>query len=176
MRAHARLGCGAASLAIAAAARGARATATDVTDRALALAAFNARLNGVAHPATAISDVGAALPRGAFDLVLAQPPYVACPEPDGASTYLHGGRYGDELAMRFVEDSAALLAPGGTALLFFDSAVRANDPLPARLRAALGDAPVTLLALMLPSASLDVHAVMTASSHHPALGDEPGRT
>lgn len=164
------LGCGAASLAIAAAARGARATATDVTDRALTLAAFNARLNGV-EIATAISDVGAALPRGAFDLVLAQPPYVACPEPGGASTYLHGGRYGDELAMRFVADSAALLAPGGTALLFFDSAVRANDPLPPRLRAALEGASVAMLALMLPSASLDTHAVITAASHHPALGE-----
>ncbi|MCC6653475.1 MAG: methyltransferase [Candidatus Eisenbacteria bacterium] len=169
------LGCGAASLAIAAAARGARATATDVTDRALAMAAFNARLNAVAIT-TAISDVGAALPRGAFDLVLAQPPYVACPEPGGASTYLHGGRYGDELAMRFVTDSAALLAPGGTALLFFDSAVRANDPLPPRLRAALGSAPVAMLALMLPGASLDAHAVMTASSHHPALGDDFARS
>lgn len=163
------LGCGAASLAIAAAALGARAVATDITERALAIAAFNARLNGVAL-ATCLGDITSGVRDEKFDLVLAQPPYVALPDDGATSTYLHGGRFGDELAMRFVGESARVLAPGGTALLLFDSAVRANDPLPARLKAAIGHAPVAQLALVLPGASLDQHAIFTAGSHHPDLG------
>ena len=163
------LGCGAASLAIAAAGRGARATAADLSPRALAIAAFNARLNGVLLE-TRLGDVGGAVPGRAFDLVLAQPPYLPQPEGEGATTYLHGGRRGDELAMRFVADSARLLAPGGVAALHFDSVVRPGEALPERLRQAIGDAPAELLALVSKGPTPDQQAMFYAAMDHPGLG------
>lgn len=165
------LGCGAASLAIAAAGRGARATAADLSPRALAIAAFNARLNGVALE-TRLGDVGGAVPGRAFDLVLAQPPYLPQPAGQGATTYLHGGRRGDELALRFVADSARLLAPGGVAALHFDSVVRPDEPLPERLRQAIGDAPAELLALVSRGPTPDQQAMFYAAMDHPDLGED----
>lgn len=163
------LGCGAASLAIAAAAVGAKAVATDLSERAIELARFNARLNAVALDARA-GDVSAPVAGMAFDLVLSQPPYVPCPDAAGGSTYLHGGRFGDELAMRFVAESARVLAPGGTALLHFDTLVRPGAPLPARLREVLGDAPVDLVALVERAPDPDQQAIAYAASAHPELG------
>ncbi len=164
------LGCGAASLAIDAARRGARATAADVSERAMAIARFNARLNGVAVDVRR-GDVEAPVRGERFDLVVAQPPYVPRPEGEAGSTYLHGGRYGDELAMRFVAGSARVLAPGGVALLHFDSAVRPSEPLAERLRAAIGDAPVESLALAGPGPTPDVQAILYSGMDHPDLGE-----
>ena len=163
------LGCGAGSLGIDAARRGARVTLTDVSERALAIARFNARLNGVEVVCRA-GDVIEPVRDECFDLVLAQPPYVPAAG-EGATTYLHGGRYGDELAMRFVAGAARVLAPGGVALLHFDSLVRTSEPLNERLRAAVGEAPVDTLALVAPGAPPDVHAVLYAGVEHPALDD-----
>lgn len=164
------LGCGAASLAIAAARRGAKATAADVSPRALAVAAFNARLNG-AEVEFALGD-GLEPVRGrTFDLVLSQPPYLPRPEGEPGATYLHGGRYGDELAIRFVAESARALAPGGVAALHFDSVVRAGEPLPERLRKAVGDAPAELLALVSKGPPPDLQAMYYAGMDHPDLGE-----
>jgi SAM-dependent methyltransferase len=168
------LGCGAASLAIAAAKRGARATGADLSERALAIAAFNARLNAVTIEIR-LGDVGEAVRGETFDLVLAQPPYVPRPEGESGTTYLHGGRFGDELAMRFVAASARLLTPGGVAVVHFDSVVRPNDPLPARLREATGDAPVELLGLVGRGPSLDQHSILYAGGDHPGLGEDFAR-
>lgn len=165
------LGCGAGSLAIAASGRGARATAADLSPRALAIAAFNARLNGV-EIETRLGDVGGAVRGREFDLVLAQPPYLPRPEGEAATTYLHGGRRGDELALRFVADGARLLAPGGIAALHFDSAVRDGESLPERLRQAIGDAPAELLALVSKGPTPDQQAMYYAAMDHPDLGAE----
>lgn len=168
------LGCGAGSLAIAAAGRGARATATDLSSRALAIAAFNARLNGVPLE-TIRGDVAEPVRGRRFDLVLAQPPYLPRPEGEAATTYLHGGRLGDELAMRFVADSARLLAPGGVAALHFDSVVRPGEPLAERLRQAVGDAPAELLALVSKGPPPDLQAMFYAGMDHPDLGEDYAR-
>lgn len=165
------LGCGAGSLAVAAAGRGARAVAADLNARALAVARFNARLNGVAIE-TRGGDVAESAAGEEFDLVLAQPPYFAQPESEPGSTYLHGGRYGDELALRFVAAAARRLAPGGTALVLFDFAQRDGALVGEKLRQAVGDAEVTTLAITRPSVPLDLNAVHTASWHHPSLGPE----
>lgn len=164
------LGCGAASLAIAAARRGARATAADISPRALAVAAFNARLNG-AELELVLGDGVAPLGGRAFDLVLSQPPYLPAPEGEPEATYLHGGRWGDELAMRFVAGAARVLAPGGVAALHFDSLVRPGEPLPERLRAAIGDAPAELLALVSKGPPPDLQAMFYAGMDHPDLGE-----
>lgn len=165
------LGCGAGSLAIAAARRGARATAADLSPRAIAMAGFNARLNGVPLELR-LGDVAGAVSGRTFDLVLAQPPYLPRPEGEEATTYLHGGRHGDELALRFVADSARLLAPGGVAALHFDSAVRPDAPLRERLRQAIGDAPAELFALVSQGPTPDQQAMFYAGIDHPDLGEE----
>lgn len=165
------LGCGAASLAIAAAGRGARATAADLSPRAVAIAGFNARLNGVPLE-TRLGDVDGAVAGRTFDLVLAQPPYLPQPQGEEATTYLHGGRYGDELAMRFVSGAARLLAPGGIAALHFDSIVRSGEPLPERLRQAIGDAPAELLALVSKGPTPDQQAMFYAAIDHPDLDED----
>lgn len=168
------LGCGAASLAIAAAARGARATATDISPRALAIAAFNARLNDVPLEVR-LGDIAGAVEGREFDLVLAQPPYLPRPETVESTTYLHGGRHGDELALRFVADCARLLAPGGVAAVHFDSVDRKDDLLRERLKVAIGDAPAELLALVSPGPPPDLQALFYAAMDDPDLGDEFAR-
>lgn len=165
------LGCGAGSLAVAAASRGARAVAADLNERALVIARFNARLNGTTVE-TRGGDVAETAMGEEFDLVLAQPPYFAQPESERGSTYLHGGRYGDELALRFVSTAARRLAPGGTALVLFDFAQREGANVGEKVREAVGDAAVTTLAITRPSMPLDLNAVHTAAWHHPALGPE----
>lgn len=165
------LGCGAGSLAVAAALRGAHAVAADLNERALAVARFNARLNGVTIE-TRGGDVAETAKGEEFDLVLAQPPYFAQPESEPGSTYLHGGRYGDELALRFVSAAARRLAPGGTALVLFDFAQREGALVGEKLREAVGDAEVTTLAITRPSLPLDLNAAHTAAWHHPSLGPE----
>lgn len=168
------LGCGAASLAVDAARRGARAVATDLSPRALAVARFNARLNGVAIE-TREGDGLAPVENERFDLVLSQPPYVPEATTGGRTTYLHGGRFGDEMALRFVAGCARVLAPGGVALLHFDSAVRADEPLAERLRAAIGDAPAELLALVSRGHTPDQHAVLYAAAEQGGLGESFAR-
>jgi release factor glutamine methyltransferase len=68
------VGCGAGTLALVAASRGARrAVGVDLSERAIELARFNARLNGVAAEFRA-GDLLAPVRGEAFDLVVSQPP------------------------------------------------------------------------------------------------------
>ncbi len=163
------VGCGAGTLALVSAARGAnRAVGVDVSPRAAILAGVNARLNGL----TAEFRQGDTLDpvRGeSFDLALSQPPYVVRPAGLSPTTYLHGGARGEELALRFAEALPAALREGGRALLFFD-AIAGGEPLHLRLRRALGPAAVDLVVLAAPGPSPDLQAVGYASLEDRALG------
>ena len=92
-------GCG--ILAIEAAARGARVTATDLFDDTLALARFNAVLNGVDVDLRR-GHLFEPLPPGAFDLVVTAP---------------HYGREADQLRLEIFRDGPAALAAGGRLVL-----------------------------------------------------------
>ncbi|MCC7540825.1 MAG: methyltransferase [Deltaproteobacteria bacterium] len=164
------LGCGAASLAIAAAQRGAQAFATDLSARAVGIAKFNARLNGVVVDCRQ-GDCAAPVAGLTFDLILSQPPYVPLPQGAAGSTFLHGGRYGDELALRFAGECAGLLSPGGMAFLHFDSAVRQDAPLAERLRVVTASSLVDSMALVEKAPSLDHQAVAYAASTFEALDE-----
>jgi SAM-dependent methyltransferase len=164
------LGCGAGTLALVAAARGARrAVGVDVSARAVALARVNASLNGLAAEFRA-GDLAAPVEGERFDLVLAQPPYVVAPPGLARTVYLHGGPRGDELALRFASAAAGALAPGGRAVLFFD-APSGGEPIHRRLRAALGRAPVDLAVLVTPGLAADTAAMWYASLEDGALGE-----
>src|SRR5262249_46858157 len=98
-----------------------------------------------------------------FGLIVCQPPYVLQPPTTPGVTYLHGGPLGDALALRALGGAPGLLAEGGRALFLFDVPVLREQPLHARIREALGDAPVDLLLLTSPGPSPDLQAVAYAS-------------
>ncbi|BDO43340.1 methyltransferase [Cellulomonas sp. NTE-D12] len=96
-------------------------TATDVSDRALAFAAFNLALAGL-DPSRVDLRRGSLLEPVAgeeFDLVVSNPPFVITPRiPDvPVYEYRDGGRPGDSLVEELVTGVGAVLAPGGVAQL-----------------------------------------------------------
>ena len=98
----------------------------DIAPAAVALAARNARANGLAGRAMFLAGRWGAAVAGRFDLVLANPPYiesadiaglmpeVAAHEPRSA---LDGGMDGLDAYRAIVADLPRLLAPGGVAIL-----------------------------------------------------------
>ena len=98
----------------------------DIAPAAVALAARNARANGLADRAMFLAGRWGAAVAGRFDLVLANPPYiesadiaglmpeVAAHEPRSA---LDGGVDGLDAYRAIVADLPRLLAPGGVAIL-----------------------------------------------------------
>ena len=120
------IGTGPGTLAITMASRGAAlAIGTDVNPRALALARANATLNDVVielREGSLFEPV-----RGeSFDLVVSQPPYVTRPANLPGVDYLHGGEYGDEIAMRLVSDVPDFLEADGISVTLFDTPVRSG--------------------------------------------------
>lgn len=163
------VGCGAGSLALAAAGRGATSVAAvDLDPRAVALTAWNARLNEVEISAHA-GDLLDPVQGQSFDLVLAQPPFVPKPPELRATTYLHGGSRGDELALKLLGGLPEVLAPGGRALVLMDTAPAAGTPIE-RIRAALGDIPVQLAVIDAPGHHADQLALGYAAAADSTLG------
>ncbi len=164
------LGCGAGTLALVAAARGARrAVGVDLNPRAVALARVNARLNGLSADFRA-GDLAEPVRGERFALVLSQPPYVVLPSDERPTTYLHGGARGDELALRFAAACPDLLAPGGRAVLLFD-APAGSPPIHQRVRVAVGDGTaIDVAVLAAPGPSPDLQAVAYAALAEPSLG------
>jgi len=153
------VGCGAGTFALLAADRGsAEAVGVDINPRAVELARINARLNGLSAEFLA-GDLFAPVEGRRFDLVISQPPFVArAPEVD-AAVFLHGGTYGDELALSLIARCPRVLLPAGRALMLLDAPVRPGAPLHLRLREALGDAPVDVAVFSTPGMSPDLMAV-----------------
>jgi len=135
------VGTGPGTLALVAARRGAsRVVATDISERAVALARFNAAFNELTVDVRA-GDLLAPIAAERFDWVISQPPYVTHPSDQPGVTFLHGGEKGDELAFRLLGDLAPHLRPRGVGIVLFDSPVRQNATLEARVREAVGSIP-----------------------------------
>jgi SAM-dependent methyltransferase len=166
------VGCGAGSLALVAAARGAgEVVGVDLHPRAAQWSRINAVLNGLSLELHT-GDLTAPVRGRRFDLVVAQPPFVVKPAAVEATTYLHGGAMGDELTMRLVSELPPMLAPGGQARILFDSPVRADAPLWRRLQDAHGDDELEQLLFVSPGNAPELQAIGYAASSHPALGAE----
>lgn len=163
------IGCGAGSIALVAAGRGAAATGVDLNPRAIELSMFNARLNGL-QAEFIPGDLTAPVRGRRFDLVLAQPPFVMQPREAESAIYLHGGIFGDELPFRLLGELPDVLTPGGTAILFFDTARREGPSFMQRVRNALGGAPVDIVVLFAEGMLPDVVAIGYASIEDPTLG------
>jgi release factor glutamine methyltransferase len=94
-------------------------TLSDINERALRSCVINAALNGIEATVIA-SDLYQSI-RGAFDLIMSNPPYLVDPL---ERAYRHGGgAYGGALSVRIAEQGAERLAPGGVLLLYTGSAI-----------------------------------------------------
>ncbi|WLG71040.1 class I SAM-dependent methyltransferase [Pseudomonas brassicacearum] len=122
------IGCGAGvgAILIARARREAQVLAVDINPQALRLSAVNAALAEVGNVEVARSDVLQDVP-GNFDLIVANPPYMADPS---ERAYRHGGgALGAGLSLRIVEQALPRLAPGGSLVLYTGVAmVDGRDP------------------------------------------------
>ena len=122
------IGCGAGvgALVIARARREAQVLAVDINPMALRLSAVNAALAEVSNIEIARSDVLQDV-EGDFDLIVANPPYMADPS---ERAYRHGGgALGAGLSLRIVEQALPRLTPGGSLVLYTGVAmVDGRDP------------------------------------------------
>lgn len=165
------LGCGAGTLALVAARRGAkRAVGVDLNPRAIELARFNARLNGLEAEFRA-GDSIEPVASESFDLVLSQPPFVGRPPEQDERTFLFGGAMGDELGLRFLAAATKVLAPGGRAMFLMQSAEREGEPLIERVRGALGDANPNVLVLSGGGPTPQTQASVFASFEDASFGE-----
>lgn len=174
------IGCGAGSLALAAARVGASSVVgVDLDARAVEYARFNARLNGIADARFLAGDLAAPVAGQRFDLIVSQPPFVTRPPTLAATTYLHGGHRGDELCLRMLGQLPALLGEQGRALVLFDSADDAElmDRITASLAGAgSGDAPLRTIVVTAPGMSADAQALGYAAAANVALGPDYAAT
>lgn len=128
------VGCGAGFVSLVAARAGCAVTCTDANPHAVALAAHNAKQNGLTLRAVE-TDLLAGL-TGPFDLVAFNPPYLPT-DPDERlpgviNLAFDGGRDGNETVLRFAAQLGAL-RPRPACILVVHSSL--SDPAP--LRAAL---------------------------------------
>jgi hypothetical protein len=93
--------------------------ATDISERALAFAALNARLNGVGNITFRRGSMFEPVAGETFDLIVSNPPFVITPRVDGVTAYEYrdGGLIGDALVEQFVRQAPEHLTPGGIAQL-----------------------------------------------------------
>ena len=131
------IGCGSGAGAILAALARPQAEvlAVDINPEALRLTRINAALAGADNLRALHSDLLGAVD-GAFDLILANPPYLVDP---GERAYRHGGGpLGAGLSLAILDAALQRLAPGGTLLLYTGVAMHDNqDPFLAEVRQRL---------------------------------------
>lgn len=96
-----------------------RVVATDISQRALDLAALNAELNGVDGIEFRLGSMFEPVAGERFDHIVSNPPFVITPRVDGVPAYEYrdGGMVGDALVAAFVAGCGEHLTPGGVAQL-----------------------------------------------------------
>ncbi|GAA4144928.1 DUF7059 domain-containing protein [Leifsonia shinshuensis] len=96
-----------------------RVVATDISERALRLAALNAELNGVEGVEFRLGSMFGPVAGETFDHIVSNPPFVITPRTEGVPAYEYrdGGMVGDGLVASFIAGAGAHLNPGGVAQL-----------------------------------------------------------
>ncbi len=158
------LGCGAGTIALLLCRQAAQVIATDINPRAVALARINIALNGVDNIDVREGDLFAAVADEQFDLIAAHPPYVALPDGMPATSHLHGGPRGDELARRMLAGVAAHLSPGGQAVVLAHWPLQEGEPRTLHIRDAVGTE-LNLLVLRLGTTPADDLATFWGQQH-----------
>ncbi len=108
------IGTGSGAIAIYAAKAGNRVLATDISQRAAAIAQFNFAINGFSDLVRyRHSDVYQSLAAKKFDLIVSNPPFV--PHPKGFHLFLHsdGGADGLAIVRRLLQQAKSFLNPNG---------------------------------------------------------------
>ena len=109
------VGTGGGIQALLAARHSERVVATDVNERALAFAAFNAAVNGFGHVEVRRGSLFGPVEAEAFDLITCNAPFVVSPE--SRFVFRDGALPADELSRSVVAGAASHLADGGFATL-----------------------------------------------------------
>ena len=103
-----------------------RVVAVDVNPRAAAAADFNARLNGVENVDVRVGDLYAPVRGERFDVIIANPPFVASPYAN-APSYHSGGPRGDRILHRIIAGLGRHLREGGRAFAITHLALRGGE-------------------------------------------------
>lgn len=107
--------------------------ATDISERALAFAGFNAALNGVNNIELRFGSLFEPVEGERFDRIVSNPPFVITPRGEGVPAYEYrdGGMVGDALVASVVAGVEAHLTEGGIAQLLGNWEYRAAQSGPA---------------------------------------------
>jgi hypothetical protein len=113
------LGTGCGIQALHASRHSGRVIATDISQRALDFAAFNAALNDIHTIEFRLGDMFEPVAHDHFDYIVSNPPFVITPRGDGVPSYEYrdGGRVGDAIVAEVISGAARHLRPGGVAQL-----------------------------------------------------------
>ncbi len=112
--------------------------ATDINPRALRFAQFNAWLNGVANIEFAQGDLFGALEGRAFDLILANPPYMPVTGSSPGDNSYCGGKSGDVLWSQIVRGLEKHLRLGGLCQMIHMIVLFGSETYEDKIRALLG--------------------------------------
>jgi SAM-dependent methyltransferase len=126
------LGTGCGFQAFLAARHSDRVVAVDRNPRAVAIAAFNARLNGLANVECREGDLFGPVEGMTFDLIVSNPPFVISPE--SRYIYRDSGMAGDEICQRIVREAPHFLSEGGFCHILCNWAEYGNQDWRERLR------------------------------------------
>jgi carbamoyltransferase len=122
--------------------------AVDLNPRAAAIARLNAQLNGAANVEVRVGDLYTPVGGEQFDLIIANPPFVASPYVSGPA-YHSGGTVGDTVLRRIIAGWRTHLAGGGRAFAITHRALRAGEDIEAVARAWFRNFPGRSLVLIL---------------------------
>jgi len=109
------LGTGCGIEAFLAARHSRRVVAVDCNPRAVAIAAFNARLNQLDNVECRQGDMFHPVAGESFDLIVSNPPFII--SPDYRHMFLNSGAEGDEVCRKIVQQAPGFLTEGGYCIL-----------------------------------------------------------
>jgi methylase of polypeptide subunit release factors len=103
--------------------------ATDISERALDFARFNAQLNSIDGIEFRLGSLFEPVVGERFDQIVSNPPFVITPRVDGVPAYEYrdGGMVGDQLVANVVREVGAHLTPGGVAQFLGNWEYRADE-------------------------------------------------
>jgi SAM-dependent methyltransferase len=111
--------------------------ATDIAERSIHFAKFNAALNGIHNVIFAQGDLYQPVEGHSFDRIAAHPPYVPVLQP--AEIFYGGGESGEEITKRIIAELPPRLKPGGRLYCRTLGIEQPNQSFESRIREWLGE-------------------------------------
>ncbi|HTQ60645.1 MAG TPA: methyltransferase domain-containing protein [Candidatus Solibacter sp.] len=111
--------------------------ATDIAERSLEFAKFNAALNGIHNVTFGLGDLYEPVKGRAYDRIAAHPPYVPVLKP--AEIFYGGGEVGEEITKRVIAGLSSKLKPGGRLYCRTLGTERPSQSFEKRIREWLGN-------------------------------------